>query len=90
MKIGAGAQHNGVRYALGDFSTDFSKLSSDLSAGEFSQASIDPIMGVPAWAWLAGGVILYMFFFTGGEYSRASRGRRAVRKGISATREAYA
>lgn len=72
---------------LGDFSTDFSQFTSDLTSGNYSQAlGVDAFGGVPAWVWLTGGLILYMFMFGGGRHSRASRATAAA----SASRSAYA
>jgi hypothetical protein len=66
---------------LGDFSSDVSQVGSDLMSGNFSQAlGVDTISGLPTWVWLTGGIILYMFFFGGGDYSRAKRAGRAARK----------
>ena len=92
MTIGSGPKHNGYQAALGmgGFSQDFSQISADISAGQIGKAFSDPLMGVPSWVWLSGAVFVYLFLFTGGEYSRVSRGRRAVRKGIRAAGEAYA
>lgn len=65
---------------LGDISTDISKFTSDLSAGNFGQAIQDSIFGVPMWA-IAGGLAL--LFFAGGEshsyYGRTRRASRAAR-----------
>ena len=97
MRMGSGPVHTGrnpvmLRKALGvgDFSSDISKIGTDLSAGDFSMASQDPVLNVPAWVWLSGAVIAYMFLFTGGPESRVSRSRRASKAAAKAAREAYA
>ncbi len=65
---------------LGDISTDISKFTTDLTAGNFSQAIQDSIIGVPVWA-IAGALAL--LFFAGGEshsyYGRSRRASRAAR-----------
>lgn len=65
---------------VGDISADISKFTSDLSAGNFSQAIQDTVFGVPMWAIGAG---LALLFFAGGEshsyYGRTRRASRAAR-----------
>ena len=69
---------------LGDISTDFSKISTDFTAGNFTQAIQDPIFGIPLWA-IAGGLAL--LFFAGGEthsyYGRTRRASRAARSAFA-------
>lgn len=62
---------------LGDISSDFSKITTDLSAGNYSQAIQDPIFGIPLWAIGAG--LLALFFVGGEKHSYAGRTRRAYR-----------
>lgn len=65
---------------LGDISSDFSKIKSDASAGDFGQVLQDTIAGIPVWAIGAG---LALLFFAGGEshsyYGRSRRAARAAR-----------
>jgi len=69
---------------LGAVSDDFSKISSDFSAGSYGQVLQDTIVGIPVWAMVAG---LGLLFFMGGEkHSYYGRSRRAAR----AARAAYA
>lgn len=70
--------------------TDFSTLGSDLASSVASGGSTvlaplstDTILGVPAWVWLAGGVVAWMFLFSGGKNSRVSRGKRSAKKAAS-------
>ena len=75
---------------LGDFSTDFSQFTSDLTSGNYSQAlSVDTFWGVPAWVWLTGGLVVYMFFFGGGKHSRARRASYAASSAAKAAGSAY-
>lgn len=57
--------------------TDFSSLVSNLGQSfqpMLQTLSTSQLMGVPAWVWLAGGAVLYVWLFTGGtKYSRVSR-----------------
>ena len=89
MQIGLGPRHNGALRSMGDFSTDFSQFSTDITAGNFTAAFSDQFSGVPAWVWLSGAVVLYFAFFSGGEHSRVSRAGRAARRGLSAAQAAY-
>jgi hypothetical protein len=61
-----------------------SALSQSVSAGAapvLQTLSTSTILGVPAWVWLAGGAVLYVWLFTGGKkYSRVSRAKKAARK----------
>jgi len=69
---------------LGGISEDISKITSDLSAGDFGQALQDTVFSIPVWAIAAG---LGLLFFMGGEqHSYYGRSRRAAR----AARAAYA
>ena len=69
---------------IGDISTDISKFTSDLTAGDFGTALQDTVFGIPIWAVVAG---LGLLFFAGGEtHSYYGRSRRAAR----AARAAYA
>ena len=59
-----------------DLSNFASTFTSSLS-GPLQALSTSTILGVPAWVWLAGGAIAWVFFFTGGQkYSRATRIRK--------------
>lgn len=61
---------------IGDISADFTKLSSDISAGNYAQVLQDTVLSIPVWAIGAG---LFALMFVGGEkHSYYSRGRRAA------------
>ncbi len=75
---------------MGDISADFSKIAADIEAGNYSAAFSDPVAGFPLWGWVSGAAVIYLFFFSGGEHSRVSRGRRAARSGFQSARSAYA
>ena len=80
---GSGGCGNGPGMGMGDISADFTKLTSDLTSGNFMTAIQDPIFGIPAWGYLAG---IALVMFAGGErHSYAGRGRRAYR----AARQAF-
>jgi hypothetical protein len=67
----------------GDLSTFASTFTSSLS-GPLQALSTSTILGVPAWVWLAGGALLYVWMFTGGrKYSRASRVKKRVSRAKS-------
>ena len=67
---------------LGDISADFTKISSDISAGNYMQVFSDTVFGIPVWAVAAG---LGLFLFAGGEkHSYVGRGRRAAAAARSA------
>lgn len=69
---------------LGDLTADWTKIQSDISAGNFSQAIQDTVFGVPVWAI---GVGLAAIFFMGGEqhsyYGRTRRASRAARSAFA-------
>lgn len=69
---------------LGDISTDFSKFTTDITSGNFTQALQDSIVGIPVWAIGAG---LALLFFAGGEthsyYGRTRRASRAARSAFA-------
>lgn len=79
---------------MGQISTDASATFSSLTSGNWSGAwsnfmklMQDPAFGtVPVWMIAGGALLAYAVFFSGGEHSRYSRGRRAY----SAGRRAYA
>lgn len=67
---------------LGDITADMTKISSDISAGNYTQVLSDTVFGIPVWAMAAGFVAL---MFVGGEkHSYAGRGRRAYRAAAGA------
>jgi len=79
---------------LGQATTDFGNMVTNLTGGNFSGAwssfmnfMTDPLIGsVPVWMIAGGGLLLYAFVFSGGEHSRYQRGRKAS----AAARRAYA
>jgi hypothetical protein len=79
---------------MGQLSTDFGNTVSNLSSGNFTGAWSsfmsfleDPLIGtVPVWMIGGGALLAYALFFSGGEHSRYSRGRKAS----AAARRAYA
>ena len=75
---------------MGDINADFSKIVSDIEAGNYMVAFSDPVAGVPLWGWVGGVLVVYLFFFSGGQHSRASRAKRAARSGFQSARGAYA
>lgn len=87
---GSGGGCGCSKCGMGDVSADFSKIVADIEAGNYSTAFSDPVAGFPLWGWLSGAAVVYLFFFSGGEHSRVSRGRRAARSGYQSARSAYA
>ena len=81
---------SGLGQAMTDLSTSFTNLTSGNVSGawsSFMQFLEDPVFGtVPVWMVGGGALLVYAFFFSGGEHSRYSRGRKAY----SAGRRAYA
>lgn len=69
---------------MGDITTDMSTLTSDITAGNYSNAFSDTIMGFPAWAYLVGAAALYFFLAAPSEgASRIHRGRRRLASAIA-------
>jgi hypothetical protein len=64
-------------HGMGDISTDFSQFTTDLSAGNFSQALSDPILGVPSAVWMVGAAAALLLFTGSTGPSRYQRARRA-------------
>jgi len=62
---------------MGDLSSDWTKFQTDIMAGDVMTAVQDTFMGVPAWAILAG--VVLVLSAGGSEHSYAGRGRRAAR-----------
>lgn len=91
---GCGGGCGGGVGGLGQAMTDFGNTVSNLTSGNFNGAwssfmtfLSDPAFGsVPVWMVAGGGLLIYTMFFSGGEHSRFSRGRKAY----SAGRRAYA
>jgi hypothetical protein len=46
---------------LGTLSTDWSTITTDFSAGNYTKIFSDTILSIPVWGYLAAGVALYMF-----------------------------
>jgi hypothetical protein len=80
-----GQQHHVLPPVLGigDLTSDFTQFTSDLTSGNVATAFSDPISGIPAWAWLTGGIVVLMFFF-GGSESRYTAHKRAAGKAAKA------
>jgi hypothetical protein len=69
---------------LGQVSTELSQIGTDISAGNWAQAlGTDTIFSIPVWIYLAGGALLWVGIFSGGEHSRYSRARKAGSRAIS-------
>jgi hypothetical protein len=80
-----------LQNGLGDLASDLSTFAGDLTSGNFSQAFSDSVGGMPAWVWLTGGIIAYMFFFGGSPgHSRAYRAGRVARRVKSAAASEWA
>jgi len=56
-----GCNTNGTINGMSGFSEDWTGLTTSLGAGDFGTAIQAPILGVPAWGWLAGIAALVMF-----------------------------
>lgn len=50
----------GCSGGMGDISSDFTKFTSDITSGNISAAISDPIMGIPAFAWVGGLIAIMM------------------------------
>jgi hypothetical protein len=74
--------NKGTLNGMGDFSTDWSKFTSDFSSAGFMTAVQDPILSIPSWVWIAG--LALVFFGDFGRGSHYVRGRRAARAAASA------
>ena len=68
---------------MGDITADFSKISSDISAGNYAQVLQDTIFSIPVWG--IGAALFAMMFIGGEKHSYYGRGRRAA----SAARGAF-
>jgi hypothetical protein len=80
---------SGSGSGLGDFSSDLSQFTSDLTSGNIAQAfGTDTLGGVPVWIWFSGGIILYLFFFGGGKHGRVQRTYRATTSATKAAAKA--
>jgi hypothetical protein len=71
---------NGI--GVGDLTADWTKISGDLSSGNFTTAIQDTVYGFPVWGILAGLAFLFMMDTGGG--SQYVRTRRATRAAVRA------
>ncbi len=69
---GCGGKGNG----MGDISSDFTKIQTDIAAGNYMDVLTDSVMGFPLWGFIALGAV---FVMSGGSNSHVNRARRAAR-----------
>lgn len=64
-------QLNGQPVGMGDFTTDWSKVSTDFSAGNYSTVLQDTLLGIPVWGYAVG--IVAAMMLSGGSSGRRRR-----------------